>query len=54
MAQVVSYYFAAEGMLWVRFQSGEARPATEIERNAIVNLSGTTGIDDTPVKPKTH
>lgn len=54
MTQVVSYYFATEGKLWVRFQSGEARPATELELSAIMNLSGSTDIDAASNKPQTH
>lgn len=40
MKQIVGYYVVPPGELWVRFQGGEMRQATEMERGAVMNAPG--------------
>ena len=39
MKQIVGYYVVPPGDLWVRFQDGEMRQATDFEKASVLNYS---------------
>ncbi len=46
MRQIVGYYVVPPGDLWVRFQDGEMRQATELEKNSLINFPELVGTMD--------